>query len=214
MPLAGILFRVFNNSVLIAKNLTISLKVWQKFSIGMHGWLACQERIPPIIIPGVLDQFTICAPGRNLTGLPHNPVWRCGEGGGMKKFRLIVILVMGWLCVLALPTFAGRQDFVLFNDTGYNIEGVFLAHVSWEGWSEDVLGNRVLVNKAYTTVKFSGVGGSRYWNIKVALENGRTFQISEVDLIDAEGILLTFRNGRLYYDVITREDLRRLRERE
>ena len=129
----------------------------------------------------------------------------------MKNFRLTLILVMGWLCILALPAFAQRQDFVLINGTGYTINEVKLAHISWNGWSKNVLGGQGLRHEDYTTIVFPNVGG-RYWDIKVELENGSAYELREVDLFEAMGILLQYRSGRLYYDIVTREDLRNYRQ--
>jgi hypothetical protein len=129
----------------------------------------------------------------------------------MKKFRLTLILVLGWLCVLALPALAQKQDFVLVNMTGYNVNAVKLSHISWSDWSKNVLGGGGLRHAEYTTIRFPDIGG-QYWDIRVELDNGSAFELRQVDLYAAIGIVLKYRSGRMYYDVVTREDLRRLRE--
>jgi hypothetical protein len=129
----------------------------------------------------------------------------------MKTIRLMLILCMGWLCVLALPGFAQqcRQDFVLINGTGHTINSVKLAHVSWSIWSKDVLGREVLRPGDYTVIRFPVNLNGRYWDMEVKLRNGRTYDVRQVDLCESLGILLRYRSGRMYYTVVTMADWNR-----
>ena len=72
----------------------------------------------------------------------------------MKKFFLPLILVMGWLCILTWPTLAGRQDFVIDNETGFSIHRIYVSHVSRNNWEEDVLGKGILYNGQWKTINF------------------------------------------------------------
>jgi|GEM_PF-7114394 hypothetical protein len=134
----------------------------------------------------------------------------------MKKFRLTLALVMVWLCILTLPAFAAKQDFVLCNATGFTINSVRLSHVSWDKWSSNVLltcprcPNGELRDNTCLIINFPDITG-RYWDIEVGLANGEDYEFREVDLIDAMGIGLGYRGGRLYYYVVTQEDLQRFR---
>ena len=81
----------------------------------------------------------------------------------LKVFFLAALFVMG----LSSVAFAGAQDFVLVNNTGFPIYKVNVSAASTNSWEEDILGSSVLMNGESIRVNF-GAGNTQYWDIQVS----------------------------------------------
>jgi hypothetical protein len=78
---------------------------------------------------------------------------------------------MAILIGLAIPNggalAGGKQDFTLVNNTGYQINKVFVSPASSNSWQEDVLGRDVLNNGKSVNIKFHRSTPGCKWDLKV-----------------------------------------------
>ena len=103
----------------------------------------------------------------------------------LKVFFLAALFVMG----LSSVAFAGAQDFVLVNNTGFPIYKVNVSAASTNSWEEDILGSSVLMNGESIRVNF-GAGNTQYWDIQEIFEDGSALAWYGIDLLSTYQVTL------------------------
>ena len=103
----------------------------------------------------------------------------------LKVFFLAALFVMG----LSSVAFAGAQDFVLVNNTGFPIYKVNVSAASTNSWEEDILGSSVLMNGEAVRVNF-GAGNQQYWDIQAIFEDGSSIAWYGIDLLSTYQVTL------------------------
>ncbi|HEX8667799.1 MAG TPA: argininosuccinate lyase [Allosphingosinicella sp.] len=88
----------------------------------------------------------------------------------------------------ASPALAGTQDFVLINDTGYNISEIYVAPSREADWQEDVLGQDILSKGSRVNIHFDRSEDTCLWDLKAVYDDGDTatwqaFNLCEVSVI-------------------------------
>jgi hypothetical protein len=84
----------------------------------------------------------------------------------------------------------GRQDFVLVNRTGYQINEVYVGPTSSNSWGRDILGNNVLADRQTFNVRFGNRTQACQWDIKVVYDDGDTSEFRQVDLCSVSRVSL------------------------
>ena len=109
----------------------------------------------------------------------------------MQKLKALKVFFLTALFVMALSAvaFAGAQDFVLVNNTGYPIYKVNVSPASTNNWEEDILGSDVLMNGESVHVSF-GVGNTQYWDINAVFEDGSSIAWFNIDLLSTYQVTL------------------------
>ena len=112
----------------------------------------------------------------------------------MQKIKSIKVFILTALFVMAFSAvaFAGAQDFVLANNTGYSIFYVNVSPASSNNWEEDILGSSVLMNGQSVRVNF-GAGNTQYWDIQAVFEDGSSLAWYGIDLLSTYQV--TLNNG-------------------
>jgi hypothetical protein len=90
-----------------------------------------------------------------------------------------------------------KLDFELHNETGYQIEQVYVSPNTKDDWEEDVLGEGVLENGHSVNITFSRQKQA-YWDLKVVFKGGREAVWTKFDLSQITDITISFRNGKAY----------------
>ena len=103
----------------------------------------------------------------------------------LKVFFLAALFVMG----LSSVAFAGAQDFVLVNNTGFPIYKVNVSAASTNSWEEDILGSDILPNGSSVRVNF-GAGNTQYWDIQAIFEDGSALAWYNIDLLSTYQVTL------------------------
>ncbi|MBQ6971513.1 MAG: hypothetical protein IJP86_04070 [Synergistaceae bacterium] len=103
------------------------------------------------------------------------------------KFRAVLAAI--FVLAFAASSFAGAQDFILVNNTGYDIYFVNVSPTSTNDWEEDILGSDVLENGDAVTVRF-GAGRTRYWDIKAIFEDESSISWYKIDLLSTAIVTL------------------------
>ena len=109
----------------------------------------------------------------------------------MQKIKSLKVFFMAALFVMALSSvaFAGAQDFVLVNNTGFPIYKVNVSAASTNSWEEDILGSDILPNGSSVHVTF-GVGSTQYWDIQAIFEDGSSLAWYNIDLLSTYQVTL------------------------
>jgi hypothetical protein len=108
---------------------------------------------------------------------------------GMRNsvYALVVAIAVA---ATAIPALAGKQDFVLVNKTGLTIAEVYVSSSKTNDWQEDVLGQGVLEDDTYVTIRFTGADRQCKFDIKIVDEDGDELFWTNIDLCKAERVTL------------------------
>lgn len=90
-----------------------------------------------------------------------------------------------------------RLNFELHNETGYEINEVYVSPNNSNDWEEDVLGQDTLPNHESVDIKFSRQKQD-YWDLKVVFKGGKESIWYKFDLSQITDITISFRNGKAY----------------
>ncbi|MBO4852613.1 MAG: hypothetical protein J5477_03185 [Schwartzia sp.] len=109
----------------------------------------------------------------------------------MKKINSLKVFFLAALFVMAYASvaFAGAQDFVLVNNTGYPIYVVNVSPASSDNWQNDILGSQILGNGQYCEVNFP-TNGVQYWDLQAAFEDGSSLSWFNIDLLSVAQVTL------------------------
>lgn len=106
--------------------------------------------------------------------------------------KMLFTVAAAAACALAAPAFAGEQDFVLINGTGYTIQEVYVSPTKTQSWEEDVLGRDVLGDGARTTIRFDRAEDTCLWDLKAVYEDGETAEWQAFDLCEVSVVAISY----------------------
>ena len=109
----------------------------------------------------------------------------------MEQIKSLKVFFLAALFVMAMSAvaFAGAQDFVLVNNTGYPIYVVNVSPARSDDWHNDILGGQVLGNGQFVEVKFP-TNGVQYWDIAATFEDGSGLAWYNIDLLTVARVTL------------------------
>ncbi len=107
---------------------------------------------------------------------------------GVGRIRTI-FLTAALLLLMASSAFAGAQDFILVNRTGYDIYVVNVSPSDTEQWEEDILGSQILADGEALQVRFP-LRKQQYWDIQVKFKDGSGLFWMHLDLLHTRVITL------------------------
>ena len=116
----------------------------------------------------------------------------------MKKTLLLVCSL--WL-VLAVNSYAGKQDFTLVNKTGFDIHEVYVSPHASDDWQEDVLGKTMLTNGGSVKINFERQIKGKEWDLKVVDKAGKATTWEKLDLLEISRVTLHFDEGKASAEV-------------
>jgi len=73
---------------------------------------------------------------------------------------------------MAIPAWAGDQDFTLANRTGYQIDEVYVSRTTSRNWGGDIMGSDALENGRNVNVTFNAPDKVCNWDLKVKYSDG------------------------------------------
>ena len=101
-------------------------------------------------------------------------------GSGRMNRSLLLVCV---LLLMAFSTsYAGKQDFLLVNKTGVDIQEVYVAPHGSDEWQEDVMGKDMLVNGQSVKINFERQIKGKVWDLKVVDKDGKASVWQNLDL--------------------------------
>lgn len=84
--------------------------------------------------------------------------------------------------VLSTPAWAGVQDFVLVNRTGYEIREVYVSPTTEDSWEEDVMGRDTLPDGDRVTIRFDRDEDRCRYDIKLVDIDGDETEWENINL--------------------------------
>ena len=108
---------------------------------------------------------------------------------GKIKLTLILVVVASLVTGSALAR-AGKQDFILHNQTGVELHSVYVSPHSANDWQEDVLGRDTLPNGESVKITFNDRDKQAKWDLKVADKDGNALEWYELNLIEIGEVTL------------------------
>lgn len=108
-------------------------------------------------------------------------------------------------CIFLLATFAssyaGKQDFLLVNKTGIDIQEIYIAPHSSEEWQEDVMSKEMLVDGKSVKINFVRQTKTKLWDLKVVDKDGKASVWQNLDLLEISKVTLHLDEGKATAEV-------------
>jgi hypothetical protein len=118
--------------------------------------------------------------------------------------RSEIVLIAGIIAVLGAATalaHAGKQDFVLHNETGVEIHEVYVSPTTANDWEEDVLGVDTLPDGESIKVTFEDREKHAHWDMKVTDGKGNSIEWHDLNLVEISDVTLHYKDGKAWADV-------------
>jgi hypothetical protein len=87
---------------------------------------------------------------------------------------------------------AGRQNFTLFNNSGYTIEQVYVSTVDTKSWEEDVLGQNELDTGQSVHINFPTESDDCHWDLKIVYKDNTPAYWGNIDLCAISEITISY----------------------
>jgi hypothetical protein len=97
-------------------------------------------------------------------------------------FRLLTAASL--LSFAATAAYAGKQDFTLFNNTGYTVDKVFVSSVGKKSWGGDILGTGNLEDGKKVDISFDEDARGCKYDLRVVYDDGDEATWSDVNLCE------------------------------
>ena len=114
------------------------------------------------------------------------------------------LLALSAVCLLLAATafaFQGKQDFTLHNETGVEIQELYVSSHSSDNWEEDVLGQDTLPSGESVTIHFSPKEKVKLWDLKVVDKEGNSIEWESLNLLEISEVTLHYKNGKAWADL-------------
>jgi hypothetical protein len=95
---------------------------------------------------------------------------------------------------MSLSTFAqaGKRDFIVHNQTGVEIDSLYVSPHSANDWEEDILGRDTLPNGGSVKINFDDRDKRTHWDLKVSDKNGNALAWYDLNLGDIKELTLRY----------------------
>jgi hypothetical protein len=91
---------------------------------------------------------------------------------------------------------AGAQDFTLVNETGVEIDKVFISPHDKDDWEEDVLGQDTLPNGQSVDIKFHRDETAAEWDLRIDDKQGNHIEWENLNLLKISKVTLHYKDGK------------------
>lgn len=113
----------------------------------------------------------------------------------MKHFslRIKIALALATIAMFVTATAfarAGKQDFILHNQTGVEINSLYVSPHSADDWEEDILGKDTLASGESLKITFDDRDKHSHWDLKVTDHEGNSLEWYDLNLAEIEEVTL------------------------
>ena len=120
--------------------------------------------------------------------------------------RTKVALALGVIAIFLTATaFArsGKQDFILHNQTGVEIDSLYVSPHSVNDWEEDILGQDTLASGESLKITFDDRDKHVHWDLKVTDHEGNSLEWDDLNLIEISEVTLHWdaKTGKGWADI-------------
>ena len=120
------------------------------------------------------------------------------------KSRILVSLsVVALFLTASVFARAGKQDFVLHNQTGVEINSLYVSPHDSNDWQEDILGQETLPKGESVKIAFDNRETKMHWDLKVTDKNGNSLEWDDLKLVAISEVTLHWdpKNNKGWADV-------------
>jgi len=119
----------------------------------------------------------------------------------VSKTNVIIALgVIAMFVTVTAFTRAGKQDFVLHNETGVEIHEVFVSPVTSDDWEENVLGKDTLPEGESVKITFDDRDKHSHWDLKVTDGKDNSIEWHDLNLVEISDLTLRYKDGKAWAD--------------
>ena len=113
----------------------------------------------------------------------------------MKKFisrsgMPLALSVIAMCLAVAGYARGGKQDFVLHNETGVEINELYVSPVTSDDWEEDILGKDTLAAGDSLKITFEDRDKHVHWDLKVTDKEGNSLEWYDLNLVEIDEVTL------------------------
>jgi hypothetical protein len=88
------------------------------------------------------------------------------------------------------------QDFTLVNETGVEIDKVFISPHDADDWEEDILGKDTLPSGQSVDIKFHRAETAAEWDLRVEDKQGNAIEWENLNLLKISKLTLHYKDGK------------------
>jgi len=117
--------------------------------------------------------------------------------------RIGSLLAICALSMMLIPTAftQGKQDFTVVNETGVEINKLFVSPHSVNDWQEDVLGQDTLADGDSVNIHFSRSERAAKWDLRIEDSDGNGIEWANLNLLEISKVTLHYKNGKAWADI-------------
>jgi len=113
----------------------------------------------------------------------------------MKHFTLRIRIALALAVLAAFVTATalareGQQDFILHNQTGVEINSLYVSPHDSDDWEEDILGQDTLANGESLKISFDDRDKRVHWDLKVTDKEGNSLEWEDLNLVEISEVTL------------------------
>ena len=110
--------------------------------------------------------------------------------------KSVLWAVVAGVLAMGCVAFAGQQDFTLVNDTGVEIQQIYISAASVDNWEEDLLGaDGILPDGNEMEIKFSPDEEADLWDVRVVDSEGTAIVWERLKLTEITKLTLQIEDG-------------------
>ena len=97
----------------------------------------------------------------------------------------------------------GKQDFILVNQTGVEINSLYVSPHDSDDWEEDILGKDTLANGDQVKITFEDREKHVHWDLKVTDKDGNSLEWEDLNLVEISKLTLHWdaKKGKGWADI-------------
>jgi hypothetical protein len=95
----------------------------------------------------------------------------------------------------------GKQDFTLHNETGVEINALYVDPHSSNEWTEDILGRDTLPSGESVNITFSPKEKAAMWDLRVEDKGGNSITWENLNLLEIGEVTLYYKDGKATAEV-------------
>ena len=91
---------------------------------------------------------------------------------------------------------SAAQDFTLINETGVEIDKVFISPHDKDDWEEDILGQDTLPSGQKVDIKFHRAETAAVWDLRIEDSKGNSIEWESLNLLEISKLTLYYKDGK------------------
>jgi hypothetical protein len=108
----------------------------------------------------------------------------------LKSQALLSLAIIALFITASAFARPGKQDFILHNQTGVEINSLFVSPHDSNDWEQDVLGQETLASGDSVKIVFEDREKKVHWDLKVTDKDGNSLEWADLNLVEISELTL------------------------